>query len=80
MKLVVVDYITELFTGNRSINTYRGEAVLETAFFLMEDQTADLVRAKIMDVICGKFADFYGQFFFTTQSNRNQLSIAANQD
>lgn len=81
MKLLVVDHIPELFSAPaRSISTYRGEAVIETAFFLMEDETANSVFDKIMDVIKGQYPDYEGQFFFTTRRNRNQLTIVANQD
>lgn len=52
MKLLVVDHIPELFSAPaRSISAYRGEAVIETAFFLMEDEKADSVFDKVMDVI-----------------------------
>ena len=46
MKLSVVDHIPELFGSGsaRSISNYRGGAVIETAFFLMEDESAHSVR------------------------------------
>ena len=82
MKLLVVDCLPELFSGpsKGSISTYRGEAIIETPLFLMEDQTADNVKTKIMDIIRGRFPDFEGQFFFASRRNRNILSIAAEQD
>ena len=81
MKLIVVDYIPELFSSpSKTISTYRGEAVIETAFFLMEDDTANLVHDKLMDIIKAQFPEYDGDFCFVTRRNHNQLTIAANQD
>lgn len=71
MKPLVVEHILELFSAPvRSISTYRGEAVIETVFFLMEDKTANSVFDKIMDVIKGQYPNYEGQFFFATRWNR----------
>ena len=58
VKLMVVDHISELFRGTRSTANYRGEAVIETAFYLMEDQTVRSVRTTIIDIIRGQFDEF----------------------
>jgi len=82
MKLSVVDHIPELFGSGstRSISNYRGGAVIETAFFLMEDESAHSVRNKIMEIIKSQFPDYGGEFLYASRRNRNQLFIAADQD
>ena len=52
MKLAVVDYIPELFGSGsvQSVKNYCGGAVIETAFFLMEDESAYALHDKIMDI------------------------------
>ena len=53
MKLAVVDYIPQLFSSGsaQSITNYRGGAVIETAFFLMEHESANAVHNKIMEIV-----------------------------
>ena len=60
--LRVVDHVPELFEGTKSISNYQGQAILETAFFLTEDQTEDLVREKIMVSSVGSFKILMGSF------------------
>ena len=60
--LRVVDHVLELFEGTKSISNYQGQAILETAFFLTEDQTEDLVREKIMVSSVGSFKILMGSF------------------
>ena len=62
MMLRVVDHVPELFEGTKSISNYQGQAILETAFFLTEDQTEDLVREKIMVSSVGSFKILMGSF------------------
>ena len=78
MKLSVVDHIPELFGSGsaRSISNYRGGAVIEMAFFLMEDESAHLVRNKIMEIIKSQYPDYEGEFVYATRHNRNQLFVA----
>ena len=78
--LRVVDHVPELFEGTKSISNYQGQAILETAFFLTEDQTEDLVREKIMGVIRRQFQDFDGQFPYAARRNGNFLTLAADQN
>ena len=78
--LRVVDHVPELFEGTKSISNYQEQAILETAFFLTEDQTEDLVREKIMGVIRRQFQDFDGQFSYAARRNRNFLTLAADQN
>ena len=78
--LRVVDHVPELFEGTKSISNYQGQAILETAFFLTEDQTEDLVREKIMGVIRRQFQDFDGQFSYAARRNGNFLTLAADQN
>ena len=78
--LRVVDHVPELFEGTKSISNYQGQAILETAFFLTEDQTEDLVREKIMGVIRRQFQDFDGQFPYAGRRNGNFLTLAADQN
>lgn len=82
MKLAVVDYIPELFGSGsaRSITNYRGEAVIETAFFLMEDESTHAVNNKIMEIVKSQYPDYRGEFVYATRCNRNQLTVAADQD
>ena len=82
MKLSVVDHIPELFSSGstRSFLNYRGGAVLETAFFLMEDESARSVRNKILDIIKSQYPDYVGEFVYVSRRNRNQLTVAADQD
>ena len=80
MKLLVIDHLPELSKGTRSISNYHGQAILETAFFLTENQTEDLVREKIMGVIRRQFKDFDGQFSYAVRRNRNFLTLAADQN
>ena len=82
MKLCVVDHIPELFGSGsaRSISNYRGGAVIETAFFLMEDESAHSVRDKIMEIIKSQYPDYVGEFVYATRRNRNHLFVAADQD
>ena len=60
--LRVVDHVPELFEGTKSISNYQGQAIVETAFFLTEDQTEDLVREKIMVSSVGSFKILMGSF------------------
>ena len=46
----------------------------------MEDDTANLVHDKLMDIIKAQYPEYDGDFCFVTRRNRNQLTIAANQD
>ena len=78
--LRVVDHVPELFEGTKSISNYQGQAILETAFFLTEDQTEDLVREKIMGVIRRQFQDFDGQFSYAARRNGNFFTLAADQN
>ena len=71
--LRVVDHVPELFEGTKSISNYQEQAILETAFFLTEEQTEDLVREKIMGVIRRQFQDFDGQFPYAARRNGNFL-------
>ncbi|KAJ7380584.1 hypothetical protein OS493_009051 [Desmophyllum pertusum] len=82
MKLLVVDFIPELFAASSkgNISNYRGDAVIETPFFIMEDQTAVAVKNKVMAVIKNQYDDYGGQFVFASRRNRNFLSIAGEQD
>ena len=54
--------------------------MIETAFFLMEDKSAHLVRNKIMEIIKSQYPDYKGEFVYETRRNRNQLFIAADRD
>ena len=60
--LRVVDHVPELFEGTKSISNYQGQAILETTFFLTEDQREDLVREKIMVSSVGSFKILMGSF------------------
>ena len=79
MNLMVIDSIPELISKG-SIANYNGETVIETPFFLMEDQTAEDVNAQILHIIQKQFPDYDSQFFFASRRNKNRLSIAVNQE
>ena len=82
IKLAVVDYIPKLFSSGstRSVKNYRGGAVIETALFLMEDESAYAVHNKIMDIIKSQYPDYPDEFVYATRLNRNQLTVVADQD
>ena len=79
MKLMVIDCIPELLSDN-SITNYSGDTVIESPFFLLEDESPSDVKAKILRLIRKQFPDYEGQFFFASHRNKNRLSIAADQD
>ena len=76
MKLMVIDCIPELLSDN-SITNYNGDTVMESPFFLLEDELTSNVKAKILHLIRKQFPDYEGQFFFASRRNENRLSIAA---
>ena len=79
MNLMVIDSIPELISKG-SITNYNGDTVIETPFFLMDDQTAEDVNVKILRIIQKQFPEYDSQFFFASRRNKNRLSIAVNQD
>ena len=76
MKLSVVDHIPELFSSGsvRSISNYRGGAVIEMAFFLMEDESAHSVRNKIMEIIKSQYPDYEGEFVYQLNATETSCS------
>lgn len=82
MKLLIINYIPELFapSSHGSISNFRGDAIIETPFTLMEDEGAVAVKTKVKGVINRRYPDYDGGFSFASRRNRNFLSIAAEQD
>ena len=46
----------------------------------MEDESANSVQNKIMEIIKIQYPDYEGEFVYATRRNRNQLFIAADRD
>ena len=59
MKLMVIDCIPELLSDN-SITNYNGDTVVESSFFLLEDESPSDVKAKILRLIRKQFPDYEG--------------------
>ena len=79
MKLMVISCIPDLLSDN-SITNYSGDTVVESPFFLLQDELPSDVKAKILRLIRKQFPDYERQFFFASRRNKIHLSIAVDQD